>query len=139
GGLAAPWDSAGPENSARSSARWTGGAQRGATQGFVERSARRAEGPDQRRPTFDRRDRNHHGPGRGGRHAQVRVTADTNVLLRALVGDDADQQRVAVETLDSAETVAISIQTLCELVWVLARGYRTSRQDIASAIRQLLD
>jgi len=69
----------------------------------------------------------------------VKVTADTNVLLRALVGDDADQQRVAVETLDSAETVAISVQTLCELVWVLARGYRTSREDIAGAIRQLLD
>lgn len=69
----------------------------------------------------------------------MRVTADTNVLLRALVGDDADQQRVAVETLDSAETVAISIQTLCELVWVLARGYGAARQDIASAIRQLLD
>lgn len=69
----------------------------------------------------------------------MKVTADTNVLLRALVGDDADQQRVAVETLDSAETVAISVQTLCELVWVLARGYRTSREDIAGAIRQLLD
>lgn len=69
----------------------------------------------------------------------MRVTADTNVLLCALVGDDADQQRVAVETLDSAETVAISVQTLCKLVWVLARGYRTSREDIAAAIRQLLD
>lgn len=69
----------------------------------------------------------------------MRITADTNVLIRALVGDDPDQQRIAVETLDAAETVAISVQSLCELVWVLARGYRTSRNDIATAIRQLLD
>jgi len=69
----------------------------------------------------------------------VKITADTNVLLRALVGDDPDQQRVAVDTLDAAETVAVSVQSVCELAWVLARGYRTSRGDIAAAIRQLLE
>lgn len=69
----------------------------------------------------------------------MKITADTNVLLRALVGDDLDQQRVAIEALDAAETVAVSVQSVCELAWVLARGYRTSREDIAAAIRQLLE
>ena len=68
----------------------------------------------------------------------MRITADTNVLLRALVGDDEAQQRTAVDTLEAAETVAVSSQSLCELCWVLARGYRTARADIAAAIRGLL-
>lgn len=69
----------------------------------------------------------------------MRITADTNVLLRAVVGDDPVQQRAALEALDSAETVAVSVQSLCEFAWVLARGYRTSREDIVDAIRKLLD
>lgn len=69
----------------------------------------------------------------------MKITADTNVLLRALVGDDPDQQKVAIEALDAAETVAVSVQSVCELAWVLARGYQTSRDDIAVAIRQLLE
>jgi predicted nucleic-acid-binding protein len=69
----------------------------------------------------------------------VKITADTNVLLRAIVGDDQAQQRVAIETLESAELVAISVQSFCELVWVLDRGYKTARHDIVSAIRRLLD
>lgn len=69
----------------------------------------------------------------------MKITADTNVLLRAVLGDDAAQQHVAIETLENAETVAISVQSLCEFVWVLERGYRTARADIAAAIRRLLD
>lgn len=69
----------------------------------------------------------------------MNITADTNVLLRAVVGDDADQQRLAVQALESAERVAVTSQSLCEFAWVLARGYRVSRDDIAAAIRRLLD
>ncbi|WP_292023126.1 MULTISPECIES: type II toxin-antitoxin system VapC family toxin [unclassified Brevundimonas] len=69
----------------------------------------------------------------------MNITADTNVLLRAIVGDDQSQQRLAVEALESAERVAVTSQSLCELAWVLARGYRTSREDIAAAIRRLLE
>jgi len=69
----------------------------------------------------------------------VKIIADTNVLLRAIVGDDAAQERVAIETLERAELVAISAHSLCELVWVLERGYKTARGDIASVIRQMLD
>ena len=64
----------------------------------------------------------------------MKITADTNVLLRAVVGDDEAQQQVAIRTLESAELVAISAQSLCELVWVLDRGYKAARSDIASVI-----
>ncbi len=69
----------------------------------------------------------------------MKITADTNVLLRALLDNDEAQQHVAIETLESAETVAISVQSFCEFVWVLDRGYKTGRADIAAAIRRLLD
>ena len=69
----------------------------------------------------------------------MKVTADTNVLVRAVVGDDEAQQRVAIETLESAELVAISAHSLCEFVWVLDRGYKTAHGEIASVIRQVLE
>jgi predicted nucleic-acid-binding protein len=41
--------------------------------------------------------------------------------------------------LKKAELVAISMPTLCELVWVLAQGYRIPSVDIAEAIRRLIN
>jgi predicted nucleic-acid-binding protein len=69
----------------------------------------------------------------------VKVTADTNVLLRLLVGDDEDQQRAAAELVEGAELVAVGVQTLAELVWVLRRSYGVSRKDTAAAIRRIVD
>ena len=68
----------------------------------------------------------------------MKITADTNVLLRAALDDDEDQQDVAIEALERAEAVAISVHSLCEFVWVLDRGYKVGRADIAAAIRRLL-
>jgi predicted nucleic-acid-binding protein len=69
----------------------------------------------------------------------VKVSLDTNVLLRLVVGDDEAQQRTAAETLERAELVAISVQALCEFVWVLDRSYRVARPDISASIRRILD
>jgi predicted nucleic-acid-binding protein len=69
----------------------------------------------------------------------VRITADTNILVRAITGDDARQSGLAQSTLAQAEIVALPSPVLCELVWVLARGYRISTDDIASAIRGLIE
>ena len=33
----------------------------------------------------------------------MNIVADTNVLLRAVVGDDAKQSQIAIETLEQAE------------------------------------
>ncbi|MCQ0031489.1 type II toxin-antitoxin system VapC family toxin [Burkholderia glumae] len=68
----------------------------------------------------------------------MKVTADTNVLLRAMVADDEAQATRAVELLETADMVAISLQTLCEVVWVLRGRYDVARADVAQAIRALL-
>lgn len=69
----------------------------------------------------------------------MKIVADTNVLLRAIVGDDAKQSQAAIEAMEQAEIVAVSLHALCELVWVLHRRYDVSRTDIAAVIRQLLN
>jgi predicted nucleic-acid-binding protein len=68
----------------------------------------------------------------------MRITADTNVLLRAILDDDPGQQRVAVEALEKADLVAVSLQSLCEFAQVLERGYGVARTDIAAAVRGVL-
>ena len=67
----------------------------------------------------------------------MRITADTNVLVRAAVTDDPEQARVALDLLRDAEIVALTLPALCELVWVLSHGYRRAAKDIAGAIRKL--
>ena len=69
----------------------------------------------------------------------LRITADTNILIRAAVGDDPDQSRLAAEVLRGAEIVAVALPTLCEFVWVLARGYGVEAGAIETAIRRLVD
>ena len=69
----------------------------------------------------------------------MKITADTNVLVRAITEDHQQQSRVAQAALKKAELVAVSIPTLCELVWVLAQGYRIPSSDIAEAIRRLIN
>lgn len=68
----------------------------------------------------------------------MRITADTNILVRALVADDPRQAKRAQETLAAASLVAISVTALCEVVWVLSRGYGVPAADVAAAMRQLI-
>jgi hypothetical protein len=67
----------------------------------------------------------------------VRVIADTNVLLRAIVGDDAKQSRAAIRALEQAESVVVSQHALCELVRVLDRSYGVSRANIADGPKKV--
>jgi predicted nucleic-acid-binding protein len=69
----------------------------------------------------------------------VKVTADTNVLVRLIVRDDLQQLTKAKTELDAAETVCVATATLCELAWVLNRTYRHPGKNIAAAIRALLE
>jgi predicted nucleic-acid-binding protein len=68
----------------------------------------------------------------------MKVTADTNVLVRAAVQDDPHQARRASKALQDAEIVAVPLPVLCEFVWVLRRGYKKSAAEISSAIRRLM-
>ena len=63
----------------------------------------------------------------------MRITADTNILVRAAVADDPDQARQAMDLLRAAEMVVLTLSALCEFVWVLARAYRRPAADIAAA------
>jgi predicted nucleic-acid-binding protein len=69
----------------------------------------------------------------------MKITADTNVLVRALTGDHARQSKLAQMELANADMVALALPALCELVWVLSRGYRIPSADIAEAIRRLMN
>ena len=68
----------------------------------------------------------------------MKITADTNVLVRAAVQDDPQQSRRAAKVLQQAELVAVPVPVLCEFVWVLRRGYKKSVPEISGAIRRLM-
>lgn len=69
----------------------------------------------------------------------MKITADTNVLVRALTDDDARQSQIATTELAAADLVVLPLAALCELVWVLNKGYRIAPADIAGAIRRLIN
>lgn len=69
----------------------------------------------------------------------MKVIADTNVLARAVLQDDPQQEQAAAAMLERASLIAISLPTLCEFVWVLRRGAKLSKEDVALSIRDLLD
>ncbi len=68
-----------------------------------------------------------------------KLTLDTNVLVRIAVLDDAKQARTAATALREADVLAVPLPVLCELVWVLARGYHKSPSAIAGAMRRLMN
>src|SRR6266850_536876 len=69
----------------------------------------------------------------------MKITADTDVLVRAMTGDNERQSKVAQAELANADVVALALPALCELVWVLSQGYKIPSADIAEAIRRLMN
>jgi predicted nucleic-acid-binding protein len=69
----------------------------------------------------------------------MKITADTNVLVRAITSDDVRQSKVAEAELANADVVALALSALCELVWVLSQGYKIPSAEIAEAIRRLVN
>lgn len=68
----------------------------------------------------------------------MKVSVDTNVLIRAVVRDDPEQGSIAAGILTDAELIAVALPCLCEFVWVLRRVYGFLLSDIAAAIHTLL-
>lgn len=68
----------------------------------------------------------------------MKIAVDTNVLARAVLQDDARQGKAAAKLLEEATLIAVSLPSLCELVWILRRGAKLSKDDIAQTIRDLL-
>jgi predicted nucleic-acid-binding protein len=69
----------------------------------------------------------------------MKITADTNVLVRAITGDDERQSKLAQAELAKADAIALALPALCELVWVLSQAYKVPDADIAQAIRRLMN
>lgn len=68
----------------------------------------------------------------------MKVTLDTNVLVRLATQDDAAQAAKALQVLQNATLIAVPTPALCELVWVLLRGYRYTPAQVAQAVRTLI-
>jgi predicted nucleic-acid-binding protein len=70
------------------------------------------------------------------------IGLDTNVLVRYVVRDDPAQTAAATRLIESECTAdspgIVTLVVLCELVWVLERGYRYRRGEIAGVLRSLL-
>ncbi len=67
---------------------------------------------------------------------------DTNVLVRLFVDDEPEQadrsEAFIRQTYASGSLCYVNKIVLCELVWVLARGYSCERAVIADALESLL-
>ncbi len=67
---------------------------------------------------------------------------DTNVLVRYLTEDDAEQAARAAKLLEAARApdarLFVSHVVLCELVWVLTGAYRRKRKEVVAVLRGLL-
>ncbi|WP_322050662.1 type II toxin-antitoxin system VapC family toxin [Paraburkholderia bannensis] len=68
----------------------------------------------------------------------MKITVDTNVLVRGVVRDDEKQARAVDKALKNASLIAVPLTCLCEFVWVLRRVYGIGNSDIAAAIRALM-
>lgn len=68
----------------------------------------------------------------------MKIAVDTNVLVRAVMRDDAKQAAVAAKVLRDADLIAVALPCLCELVWVLRKVYKLEASDAASAVRALM-
>lgn len=68
----------------------------------------------------------------------MKITVDTNVLVRAVVRDDKKQAQAASKILKESSLIAVPLPCLCEFVWVLRRVYGFGQEDIVAAIEALM-
>lgn len=67
------------------------------------------------------------------------IGIDTNVLVRYLTQDDETQSNLASKLIDkhSVNKIFINDIVICELIWVLERGYKYSKIEIISVLRAI--
>ncbi len=69
------------------------------------------------------------------------IGIDTNILVRLLVADSAEQATAARVLIDEAEArgekVFLNRLVMAECLWVLASQYRASKADALSAVEKL--
>ena len=67
----------------------------------------------------------------------MNIIADTNILLRYTVGDDAAQAKIAENLIQTSQEIVIPTHVFCEYVWTLRSGYKQSAEVIALAIQAI--
>ena len=71
--------------------------------------------------------------------ATLRLTLDTNPLVRFIMRDDQRQALIVDRLLSDAAVIAITLPSWCEFVWVLGQTYRLPRTEILFAVEALLE
>lgn len=70
------------------------------------------------------------------------IGLDTNVLVRYIVQDDPKQAKLATRYIEAHCTSdspgRVNLVVLCELTWVLTRGYGYDRPTVVSVLRRML-
>jgi predicted nucleic-acid-binding protein len=69
----------------------------------------------------------------------MKMIADTNVVMRAILDDDPVQTQASRLALSSAELVVIGRHVFCEVVWLLRQHYKMPRAEIVKVIRAYLE
>jgi predicted nucleic-acid-binding protein len=67
------------------------------------------------------------------------ITPDTNLLVRLIVQDDAEQTRRAQGELERASTVMLTLPALCETFWVLRSHYRLTQAELQQAMTAITE
>jgi len=70
------------------------------------------------------------------------IGIDTNILVRYLTNDDLEQSNqvaaLFAEYNEHESSIYINNIVLCELVWVLEKGYKYNTKQIATALKLIL-
>ena len=70
------------------------------------------------------------------------IGVDTNILVRYFTQDNLEQAKIVEQIIESHATspnsLFINNIVMCELVWVLDRGYKYSKEAISTLIKQML-
>lgn len=75
---------------------------------------------------------------RDGQDCWMKITADTNLLVRVATEDDAGQAAKARRLMLAADFVVVPSPCILEFVWVLQSVYRFPRDEVARAVLVLL-
>jgi predicted nucleic-acid-binding protein len=67
------------------------------------------------------------------------LAVDTNVLIRALTGDDPSQSPLAVTIIRGNAPVWISHVVLVETIWVLESVYDCGRPQLVETLKRIID
>ena len=68
------------------------------------------------------------------------IAVDTNVLLRRLLNDDADQAQRAHRLFEKNESILIADVVLVEAIWTLkGKRYKASKDDLVAMLIGLLE